>query len=121
LGLVLLGVIELWMVIIIILRDFGTTFLRTYYQKKNLLMITSLTAKWKTFLQMIFIAVILVLILLRDSDWIKIIYNIPDKNILNEMIFSSFTYYIMLAITFLSIWTLVEYLLVLRKHAINKS
>jgi multisubunit Na+/H+ antiporter MnhB subunit len=70
---------------------------------------------------MIFIAVILVLILLRDSDWIKIIYNIPDKNILNEMIFSSFTYYIMLAITFLSIWTLVEYLLVLRKHAINKS
>ena len=119
-GFVLLGIIELWMVLIIIFRDFGTTFLRVYSDRKNILMVTSLTAKWKTSLQMIFIAVILFLILLRESSWFIIRNFISDKNLLNEIIFSSFTYYLMLAITLMSLWTLVEYLKAFKQQTSKK-
>ena len=51
-----------WMVIVIIGRDFLITFLRSYaiYQGKSI--ITSNFAKWKTFLQMIFIVILLIYI-----------------------------------------------------------
>ncbi len=54
-GFVVLGLIPLWMVIIILLRDFLVTGLRAYADYKNRQFTTSRYAKWKTFTQMAFL------------------------------------------------------------------
>jgi CDP-diacylglycerol--glycerol-3-phosphate 3-phosphatidyltransferase len=60
LGFVFLGVIDLWMVLIIILRDFAITGLRAYADYKGHSFPTSYYAKWKTFLQMTFLYYLLI-------------------------------------------------------------
>ena len=60
LGFVFIGVIDLWMVIIILLRDFIVTSLRAYADYKNFSFPTSYYAKWKTFIQMTFLYYLLV-------------------------------------------------------------
>ena len=59
-GFVFLGVIPLWMVIIIILRDFIITGLRAYADYKGQSFPTSYYAKWKTFIQMAFLYYLLI-------------------------------------------------------------
>jgi len=54
-ALVILGLVELWMVIVIILRDFIITGLRIFSDYRNIPFPTSIYAKWKTFIQMIFL------------------------------------------------------------------
>lgn len=54
-GFVILGIIPLWMVVIIILRDFVITSLRAYADYKDFSFPTSYYAKWKTFIQMAFL------------------------------------------------------------------
>ena len=54
-ALVILGIVELWMVIVIILRDFIITGLRIFSDYRNIPFPTSIYAKWKTFIQMIFL------------------------------------------------------------------
>ncbi len=54
-GFVILDVIPLWMVIIILLRDFLVTGLRAYADYKGKSFPTSVYAKWKTFIQMTFL------------------------------------------------------------------
>ena len=61
LGLVFVGLLELWMVIIIIIRDFSVTLLRIYADKKEFAFVTSYYAKWKTMLQMTFLYYLLIL------------------------------------------------------------
>ncbi len=101
-----LGIVDLWMVIIIIVRDFGTTFLRLIAVNNKHTISTSKSAQWKTFLQMVFIVYILILLLLRDIHFIKI----PPK-IVTELIYSDLSYYMMLFITVITLWTAIEYLI----------
>ncbi len=54
-ALVILGIVELWMVIIILLRDFIITGIRIFSDYRNIPFPTSVYAKWKTFIQMIFL------------------------------------------------------------------
>src|SRR3989339_1555442 len=54
-AMVILGIVELWMVIIILLRDFVITGLRIFSDYRNIQFPTSIYAKWKTFIQMIFL------------------------------------------------------------------
>lgn len=54
-ALVILGIVELWMVIIILMRDFVTTGLRIFSNHRNIPFPTSIYAKWKTFIQMVFL------------------------------------------------------------------
>jgi CDP-diacylglycerol--glycerol-3-phosphate 3-phosphatidyltransferase len=54
-ALVILGIVELWMVIVIILRDFIITGLRIFSDYRSIPFPTSIYAKWKTFIQMIFL------------------------------------------------------------------
>ena len=54
-GFVILKIIPLWMVVIIIARDFIITSLRSYADYKDISFHTSYYAKWKTFFQMIFL------------------------------------------------------------------
>lgn len=60
-GFVLVGLIEWWMVIIIIVRDFTITLMRIYADKKGYVFTTSYYAKWKTLIQMIFLYYLLVI------------------------------------------------------------
>jgi CDP-diacylglycerol--glycerol-3-phosphate 3-phosphatidyltransferase len=106
-GFVMMKIVPLWMVIIIMLRDFGTTVMRIIWNNEFK---TSLSAKIKTTLQMIFISVILGLIFIRDLRISNSIYNS-----LNSFIYSDIIYFTMLVLTIITVWTLIEYIFAIRK------
>jgi len=110
----LLGYVELWMVIIILIRDFGTTFLRIYTDRRGISLITSKSAKIKTFYQFAFLAYILTLVFLQHLP----IISMP-KEIFDIIIFSEFTYYSFLFLTLFAVYTLVEYMITI-KNTIKK-
>jgi CDP-diacylglycerol--glycerol-3-phosphate 3-phosphatidyltransferase len=63
---VYLGVVKLWMVMVIVTRDFIITGLRSYAMSKGQPMITNITAKLKTATQMTMIVLILIVIALQS-------------------------------------------------------
>ncbi|MBL7994058.1 CDP-diacylglycerol--glycerol-3-phosphate 3-phosphatidyltransferase [bacterium] len=63
---VYLGIVKLWMVMVIVMRDFIITGLRSYNMRRGKPMITNLLAKTKTFTQMTMIIVILLFIALKS-------------------------------------------------------
>lgn len=109
-----MNLVPFWMVIIVILRDLVATLLRVY--KENEFQ-TSYFAKIKTSLQMIFIALILLVIFIRN-----IVDNIQTKQALNNILTSRFIYYLMFILTFITILTLIEYLKIIfiKKNALIK-
>jgi CDP-diacylglycerol--glycerol-3-phosphate 3-phosphatidyltransferase len=102
---VALDIIPMWMVVIIIIRDFGTTFMRGYADSVNHSMKTSKSAKFKTFLQMTFISFILIFLLLKHLGIISV-------ESADAVLFSSGVYFGMLGLTILTVWTAVEYIMV---------
>jgi len=98
-----LNIIPFWMVIIIIIRDFGTTGLRLI-NIGNRVLTTSKTAKLKTLLQMIFIFVILLLTALSPN-------LIPSTaEFCSNIVYSTASYFTMLIITLITVWSLIEYI-----------
>ena len=71
LAFVLLHVLDLWMVLVIIIRDFLITLLRVYADYKKESFSTSRSAKWKTFIQMIYIYYLLFAFTLYKVSWIS--------------------------------------------------
>lgn len=96
---VAMDILPLWMVLVIILRDGATTCLRIFAENEGTSIVTSKSAKTKTFLQMVYISYVLLLILLT---------NISQVNCI-RLIYSQSTYLIMLFLTAFTIWTLIEY------------
>lgn len=99
-----MDIIPLWMVVIIIFRDMLTTFMRLYADSIEKSIKTSWPAKVKTFIQMVFIAIILALILFKSL-------NIISADFANSIIWSDIIYVSMLILTLLTVWTAVEYLI----------
>ncbi|MGD8779319.1 MAG: CDP-diacylglycerol--glycerol-3-phosphate 3-phosphatidyltransferase [Ignavibacteria bacterium] len=102
---VYLNVLALWMVLIIVIRDFLITFLRFYAEIKNKSVNTIKSAKWKTFFQMAFIYYLLCVFVLKTVDWIyegneKIFAHLTDPD---------FIFYTMLFITLFTLWTGITY------------
>lgn len=103
---VVLGYVQMWMVLLIILREFLITGLRTLAAYRGALITPSLPAKIKTFLQMTSITVILLVINLRtflpplkiDSAWLQ--STIPDRII----------FWLMLATVVITVGTGIDYL-----------
>lgn len=103
---VVLGYVQMWMVLLIILREFLITGLRTLAAYRGALITPSLLAKIKTFLQMTSITVIMLIINLRtflpplnvDSPWLQ--STVPD-----EIIF-----WLMLATVVITVGTGIDYL-----------
>jgi CDP-diacylglycerol--glycerol-3-phosphate 3-phosphatidyltransferase len=110
LSFVFLDIMPLWVFIIILFRDLGTTFLRVYGNKKNITIKTSFTAKWKTFLQMSMICYILVLIFFLNCDCIK-----NSSKILNKYLFSDLTFWAFVLLALYSVYTLIEYLFITKR------
>ena len=106
-----LDILELWMVLVIVGRDFLITFLRFYAEFKKKSFSTSKSAKWKTFFQMFFIYYLLVVFVFKTVKWIyegneKIFYILT-----NELLI----YLIMMFVTFFTFLTGIQYLFKNRK------
>ena len=101
-----IGVLELWMVIIVVFRDILITGLRLFaeWQKKSFA--TSMMAKIKTTIQMIFIFYLLIVFTLRENSFLS--SKFPD--VFNILTNSTAIYYTMFAITIFTFTTGVLYL-----------
>ena len=104
-----LGVVEYWMVSLIIFRDLFVTGLRMVMEKNGFTMLTSKIAKVKTGIQITIIIIILLFIGLKGIpfewlrfEWVKVLFEI----IMNYRII----YYLTLIVTIFTIWTGISYL-----------
>ncbi|MBM2813675.1 MAG: pgsA [Ignavibacteria bacterium] len=104
-GFVILNIVPLWMVAIVLIRDFGTTYLRVKADNTGKPLVTSYSAKLKTFAQMTYILFLYLLIFLKNIS-INSFWGIN----FDLIIFSNYTYYLMLGLTILSIWTALQYI-----------
>jgi CDP-diacylglycerol--glycerol-3-phosphate 3-phosphatidyltransferase len=107
LGFVFVDVLSLWMVIIIITRDLLITLLRGYADYKKISFSTSYLAKWKTFIQMIFLYYLLIVYVLRTFDSIYI----SNEGLLDSLLYSGIITYIMLFITLFTVYTGISYIM----------
>ncbi len=95
LGIAALKLVPLWMVIVILVRDFTITILRAYADYKGKAFPTSYYAKWKTFLQLTFLYYLLIMYVGKLSPQI-----FPaNKEIFDVLLDSNFIYFFMLFIT----------------------
>lgn len=100
------GILVMWMVILIIIRDFLITGLRLYADTKGGSMATSYIAKWKTFLQMAFIYYLLLVFTLKTVEPVYIGHEYLFSMLTNQ----KFIYLSMLFITIITVYTGVTYL-----------
>lgn len=103
---VMMGVLELWMVAIIMFRDFFITFMRLYADIKGEGVATSIMAKWKTFFQMSFLYYLLLIYVLKTIDFI---YK-GNEQLFARLADGQMVYYIMFLITMLTVYTGLAYL-----------
>ena len=106
-GFVALGVLQLWMVIIILLRDFIITILRAYADYKGASFPTSNYAKWKTFIQMSFLYYLLLIYTAINTPWVYF----GNEKIFAILIDVNFIYYTMLFITIITFHSGVTYII----------
>ncbi len=115
LGLVFVGLVELWMVILIVFRDIIVTLLRIYAESRGYNFVTSYYAKWKTVLQMVFLYYLL---LLYGGLNTAEIYN-GNENLFNQLTNATLIYFMMLIITLITVHSGATYLL-MNKELIKK-
>lgn len=95
------GLVELWMVLIIVLRDLILTLLRIYSDYKKKTFITSYFAKIKTFLQMVFLYYLLILYSLNKVEFVNQNYH----HIIDLLLNQEFVYYSMLVVTLITLFS----------------
>lgn len=115
LGFVLIGFLELWMVVLVIIRDVLITLLRLYADNKGLKFITSYYAKWKTLLQMFFLYYLLVLYVGSNTNQI---YNGNEK-LFSILLDKQLIFFTMLVITIITVHSGISYL-INNKHILKK-
>ena len=98
-GFVLVGLLEWWMVAVILIRDFTITSLRIYVDRKGLVFTTSYYAQWKTFLQMVFLYYLLIIYVGSVTPELKTMFNEEFQALLNP----DLLYFIMLLITIITV------------------
>lgn len=101
------GIMPLWMLILIAIRDLIITLLRSYDEYKGVTLKTSYISKVKTFLQMTYIFIILgLMFILTYVDNIKI-----KTEIANFLYNSQINYILILTVTLITVYTGVDYVL----------
>jgi len=103
---VIVGILSLWMVILIVVRDILITGLRIYADYKKISFSTSYSAKWKTFFQMFFLYYLLLIYTAKTVSWI---YK-GRENLFNILFNHDLIYYTMLAITIFTVVTGITYI-----------
>jgi len=105
-GFVIIGILPLWMVILIIVRDMLITLLRAYADYRKVSFTTSYMAKWKTFVQMLFLYFLLFVYTLKTFDGLRRAHQELFSNLMNPTII----YFVMLSITLFTVLTGITYL-----------
>lgn len=106
-GFYILDIMPLWMLVVIVVRDFGTTLLRTLSSDTVAPLRTSASAKVKTFLQMCFIVYALALLWAAEAS-----SSAGIRSFGSEWLYSDVTYYSILLITLFTLWTFIQYIIV---------
>jgi CDP-diacylglycerol---glycerol-3-phosphate 3-phosphatidyltransferase len=102
---VFVNVIPLWMVILIVLRDFIITGIRAYADYKGILFRTSRLAQWKTFLQMTFLYYLL---LVYAGMITPGIYS-GNESLFEILFHETFIHVTMLIITIITLYSGISY------------
>lgn len=110
-GFVIIGVLEWWMVTLIVARDVMITLLRLYADSRNRNFITSYYAKWKTLLQMIFLYYLLIVYTAINTDFIYTGNEVVFSYLWNE----NLIYFLMLLITLITVHSGYTYIYSNRK------
>jgi len=103
---VYIGLLNFWMVLIIVVRDLVVTLLRVYGQYKKRTFSTSFLAKLKTSLQMIFLYYLLVVYVGIEKE----LFNFIDRSWSDILLNKDFINYSMILITLITVYTGIEYL-----------
>ena len=103
-GFYILKIMPMWMVLIIVVRDIVITLLRSYQEVKGKTMKTSYIAKTKTFIQMTYIFLIVILVCSLSFD-----INQNLKSSINDFLYSGLNYIFMLSVTLITLYTGVSY------------
>ena len=101
-----IGVLELWMVILVVFRDLLVTGLRLFAEWKKKSFTTSYLAKIKTVVQMIFIFYLLIVFTLQQNEFLNSNFSDVFKILTNNFAI----YYTMLVITLFTFTTGVIYI-----------
>ncbi|NJD23747.1 MAG: CDP-diacylglycerol--glycerol-3-phosphate 3-phosphatidyltransferase [Melioribacter sp.] len=104
---VIIGVLPLWMVLLIIIRDLLITLLRVYADYRKISFTTSRTAQIKTFIQMIFLYYMLTIYTLKTFETLHLNY----KSIFEILLNNNAIYFVMLFITLFTVITGVTYII----------
>jgi len=108
---VFLGILPLWMVIIIVARDFIITFLRIYADYKKINFSTSRLAQVKTFIQLLFLYYLLFFYVLRTFETVEQNYSNLFDILFNEHLI----YWTMFTVTIITFYSGIKYIVANRK------
>jgi CDP-diacylglycerol--glycerol-3-phosphate 3-phosphatidyltransferase len=103
---VYIGLLNFWMVLIIVIRDLVVTLLRVYGQYKKRTFSTSFLAKLKTSLQMIFLYYLLLVYVGIEKE----LFNFIDRSWCDILLNKDFINYSMILITLITVYTGIEYI-----------
>ncbi len=96
------GILQMWMVILVVVRDILITLLRSYSELKNKPVITTKGAKAKTFIQMVFIYYLLFGYVINLS--------FEGINLEASILHRDFVYWAMFFVMILTLWTGLAYI-----------
>jgi CDP-diacylglycerol--glycerol-3-phosphate 3-phosphatidyltransferase len=110
-ALYMLNLMHLWMLVVIVMRDFATTAMRSIADDRGMTMKTSRTAKVKTFLQMVVIIIAILCLAIRNTA--------PVESQLwayasGFMVIGGISAGLLL-VTLLSLYSLIQYVIVNRR------
>lgn len=114
-GFAMVGLIANWMVSVIVIRDLLITLLRVYSDYRGFSFRTSVYAKIKTVLQMIFLYYLLIFFVLSKNDWVQSNYNYLISLLLDE----NLLFFLSLFITTITFITGLQYIFA-NKNLIKK-
>lgn len=109
-ALYMLNLMEMWMLVIIVLRDFGTTAMRSIADDKGMTMQTSYIAKVKTFLQMVVIIIAILCVALHQTNPTSDLGFYARFVMVYGGIWAG-----LLVVTLLSVYSLIQYIIVNRR------
>lgn len=103
---VYLDMLELWMVIIIVIRDFAITGLRGVADYQRVSFVTRKSAKLKTLLQMAFINYLIFIYAFSITEQIYV----GNEHVFDVLMDETLIYYSMLFVTLVTLYTGIEYI-----------
>lgn len=115
LGFAMAGLIASWMVFVIILRDILITLLRVYSDYRGFSFRTSVYAKIKTVLQMIFLYYLLIFFVLSNNQSVQLNFS----NLTSLLLDKNLIFFLSLFITVITLLTGLQYIFI-NKNLIKK-